>query len=380
MPYAAFFEADLGAMYYAQGAYAFGETHFKRAVDLATKSFGESHRWTTTISAMYAACMKAGGKVKEAKAIERAARGKANESQSPFAIWNKQITIADEAVKEKKFPEAEAALKQALQASQDVSTEPMLQAVALTRYGQLALLQNKPAMACDKWKAAQAIADATLGPEDKTVMQHVRQLAELQRSQSRYAEAEPLYLRIVANAKNEFGPESDEYAKSLSEIADVYTSWAQYPKAAVYYSKLLAFQEKKFGVDSEKLIPTLVSLGNVAQNETRYLAEVNEKAEVHLKRASDLATKHFGKNSNELTGVLDALSRYYQRHLDWDKAAKACTLIIAADEKNFGPNSAETIKALEHYAVVLRAAGQRDAAEPIEARIAKAKGTKSADD
>ena len=90
--------------------------------------------------------------------------------------------------------------------------------------------------------------------------------------------------------------------------------------------------------------------------------------------------KHFGKNSKELAAVLDPLSHYYQRRLEWDKAAKTCTLVITADEKNFGPNSAETVKALEHYAVVLRAAGLRDQAEPIEARIAKIKGTKSATD
>ena len=66
--------------------------------------------------------------------------------------------------------------------------------------------------------------------------------------------------------------------------------------------------------------------------------------------------------------------------IDWDKAEKTCTQVITANEKNFGPDSADTIKALEHYAVVLRAAGLRDQAELIEARIAKIRGTKSASD
>lgn len=371
---AAVIEADLGSMYYAQGSYNFGGTHFKRSLELAKKTFGESHKWTTTIGAMYAACLKAGGNSKEAKTIERWARAKVHESQSPFAIWNRQIGIADDAMAAKNYSEAETALKVALQAAHDLAAEPMLQAIALTRYGQLYVLQNKPAMAIEKWKTAQALADSALGPEDKSVLEHAKQLADLEISQNQYREAEPLCLRLVAHAKKEFGPDSDEYAKAVTDIAEMYSSWAQYTKAVSYYGKLLAWQEKKFGGDSEKLIPTLMALGTVAQNETRYLAEVNDKAEDHLKRASDLASKHFGKNSKEVANIWDALSRYYQRHFDWEKATKTCALVVAADEKNFGPDSAETVKALERYAVVLRAAGLRNEAEPVEARIAKIKG------
>jgi tetratricopeptide (TPR) repeat protein len=373
--YAAVAEANLASMYYAQGNYPFGEPHFKRALELATKSFGPTHKWTTTIGGMYAACLHAQGKAKEAKLVEKAARAKANENQSPFAVWNRQITLAEQAIAAKKFPDAEAALKAATQALTDPSMEPMLQVITLNRHGQMYLSQGKPTLAIEKWKAAQALADSVLGAEDAVVLDHAKQLADLEKSQNQYREAEPLYARLVAATKNHYGAESEEYAKALSDLADLCSAGAQYPKAVTYYGKLLAWQEKKFGVDSDKLIPTLVALGTAAQNNTQFFSEVNEKAEAHLKRAAIIATKHFGKNSKELTGVWDSLSRYYQRHLDWDKAAKTCTMIIAADEKTFGPDSAETIKALEHYAVVLRAAGLRDQAEPVEARIAKIKGT-----
>jgi hypothetical protein len=378
VPYAAVIETNLGAMYFAQGKYAFGEPHFKRALELAQKSFGPDHKWTTTIGAMYATCLSSGGKKAEAKAVERAARAKANEAQSPIAKWNRKMEIANEAIKNKNYAEAEAALKLALQAAQDASTEPMLQALTLDRYGQLFVAENKPALAIDKWKAAQAIADASLGLEDDAVMKHAKQLADLQKQQNQYREAEPLYVRLVAYAKKQNGAESDEYANSLSDIAELYSAWAQYPKAVTYYQKLLAFQEKKFGADSEKLIPTLVALGDVAQNNTKYFTEVNDKAEDHLKRAVEIATKHHGKNSKEVANVHDVLSRYYQRHFDWEKATKMCSLVVASDEKNFGPDSPETMKALEHYAVVLRAAGLRNEAENVEARIAKVKSSKAA--
>jgi hypothetical protein len=380
LPYAAVIEANLGAMYFAQANYAFGEVHFKKAADFADKAFGPTHLWTTTIGGMYATCLAAEGKKKEAKAVERAAVAKANENNSPFAVWNKRLEAAEEAMRDKNYSDAEVSLKVALQTSEQIPSEPMLKALALNKYGELLLAQNKPALAAEKLKAAQQIADDTLGVEDKSVLEHAKKLAELEKSQNQYHESEPLYQRLVVYAKKTYGPDSDEYAAALKDLADVYTAWAQYPNAATYYGKLLGVQERKFGVDSEKLIPTLIALGNASQNNTTYFTEVNAKAETQLKRAADLATKHYGKTSKELTEVWDALSRYYQRHFEWDKATKACTQVIAADEKNYGPEAPETVKALEHYAVVLRAAGLRNEAEPVEARIAKLKGPKEKPD
>lgn len=375
LPYAAVIETNLGAMYFAQGNYAFGEAHFKKASEIAAKAFGPTHLWSTTIGGMYAACMRAGGKVKEAKVIERAAVAKANENNSPFAVWNRRYDAAEDAMTSKQYDSAEGALKGALQIAQRIDSEPMLQALTLNKYGDLLLAQDKPALAADKYKAAQVIADSVLGPEDKSVLVHAKQLAELEKAQNQYHESEPLYQRLVVYAKKTNGPDSDEYAAALKDLADVYSAWAQYPNAATYYAKLLALQERRYGPDSEKLIPTLVLLGGASQNNTTYFTEVNAKAETQLKRAADLAAKHYGKTSKEVTEVWDALSRYYQRHFDWEKATKACTQVISASEKNYGPEAPETVKALEHYAVVLRAAGLRNEAEPVEARIAKLKGT-----
>lgn len=377
VPYAAVAETNLGAMYYAEGNYGAGETHLKRALELANQSLGANHKWSTTIGGMYASCMRANGKNKEAKAIEQAAVQKANEIQSPMGVWHRQMRVADEAIAAKKYTEAETALKAATLASQELTAEPMVQALTMSKYGELFLLQNKPEAAIEKWKASQAIADSILGADDKSVLEHARLLADLEKKHSRYADAEPLYVRLTANVKKQFGPDSEEYAKNLTDMAEFYTNWAQYPKAVSNYSKLLTWQEKKYGPDSEKLIPVLVALGNTSQNNTTHFTEVNQKAEDYLNRAMAIATKKCGKNSKEVADVLDALSHYYQRHFDWEKAKKACSQVVAVDEKTFGPDSAETVKALQRYAIVLRAAGLREEAEPIEARIAKIKGVKS---
>lgn len=374
-PYVAVVEADLGAMYFAQGNYAFAEPHFKRSLEVATEYIGPAHKWTTTIGGMYATCVRAQGRKAEAKAIERAAIAKANEVTSPISIWNKQITLADAAIAEKRYGDAEQALKQAWQAAQDLPSEPMLQALILTRQGDSLLAQDKKVDAIEKLKAAQKIADSAMGLEDKAVLARAKQLALLERGNGQFVDAEPLFIRLVADAKKRFGPESDQYATALQDLAELYKDAAQGTKAVTAYGALLEWQEAKLGKESEKLIPTLVALGSVSQNTTRYLAEVSNTAELHYKRAAELATKHFGKNSKETADVLDALSRYYQRHFDWEKAVKTCTVVVATNEKTFGPNSDQTMKALEHYAIVLRAAGLRNQAEPVEARINKMKGT-----
>jgi tetratricopeptide (TPR) repeat protein len=376
-PFVAVIEANLGSMYFAGGNLEAAEPHFKHAAQVAAECFGASHQWATTISAMYAACLRALGKSAEAKAVQQAALAKANENESAIAVWNVEIGKADAALSQEKYSDAEAALKQALQASQQLAAEPMLRALALARYGKLLLLQNKPPLAIEQLKAAQAIADSVLGLEDPSVLARAKQLAELEKSQDQFPDAEPLYSRLAAHAKKQYGESSQEYASALADLGGLYNSWAQYPKAAATYSKLLAWQEKQFGAASEKLIPTLVALATATGNNTKYLAEVNEQAEGYLKRAADIAAQHFGKGSKEQAAILDDFSYYYQKRLSWDKAIQMCAKVVAADEKNFGPSSSETAKALEHYAVVLRAAGLRDQAEPVEARIEKIKGTGS---
>ncbi len=379
LPYVAVIETDLAAMYFAEGKFAISEPHFKRAVLVATKSLGSNHKWTTTIGAMYAASLKQLGKTKEAKAIERAAVAKANETQSPIFIWNRQIGLADEAVANKQFPDAEAALKLALGASQKLTEEPMLEVVTLTRYGRLFLLQEQPELAIEKLKTAQALADVVLGLEDKSVLEHAKQLADLERTKGQYPDAELLYLRLVTHAKTQFGPESEEYATALASLASLYNSWGQYPKATTYYSKVLALLEKQFGSESDKLIPTLVELGQIEPNGRPYL-QADQTPEEYLKRAAKIGTEKFGKGSKAVVAVLEVLSNYYQRHHEWDKAAKTYTQIIAADEKIFGPESSQTMKALEQYAGVLQMMGLKNAADSIEERISKIKSLKSATD
>ncbi len=375
-PYVVVIETNLGSMYFAEGNYPAAEPHFKRAQQVATEALGAAHKWTITIGGMYAASLNAQGKTKEAKRAEQAAIAKSNEALSPVGAWNKQIAMADAAMAEKRYVDAESALKLALQAAQEIAAEPMLQALTLTRYAEVLLAQDKPMIAVEKLKTAQTIADSVLGSEDKAVLARAKQLADLERAHEQYADAEHLYLRVLKNVGKEFGTDSDQYAAALADLAGVYNGWAHYPQAVPYYTELLSLQEKKFGMDSDKLIPTLSALANAAQNNTQYFSKVNEKAEEHYNRAADIATKKFGKSSKGLAVILDSMSHYYQRRLDWDKATKTCAQVVSANEKNFGMDSPETVKALEHYAVVLRAAGMRDKAEPIESRIAKIKSTR----
>ena len=375
LPYLVVIETNLASMYFAEAKYDISEAHFKRAVLAATRSLGANHQWTTTIEAMYAASLRQLGKTKEAKAIERAAVAKANEIQSPIFIWYKQIGLADEAVAGKQFRDAEAALKRALEASQKLPEEPMLQVLTLSRYGQMFLLQELPELAIAKLKQAQALADTALGLEDKAVLEHAKQLADLESKKGQYLDAEPLYVRLVANARKQFGPESEQYTEALICLARLYNSCGYYQKATNNYSKALPLLEKQYGPDSEKLVPILVELGKELHGRP-YISGTEQKPETYLLRASSIATKKFGKDSKELVEVLDVLSKYYERHLEWSKAAKTFDQIIAADEKIYGPENSVTVKALERYAGVLEMFGRKNAAAAIEARISKIKGQK----
>jgi len=75
--------------------------------------------------------------------------------------------------------------------------------------------------------ALQALAgdpEKALGPEHPDVAQSLNNLAELYRSQGRYAQAEPLYKRSLAMLEKVLGPDHPDVANSLNNLALLYDS------------------------------------------------------------------------------------------------------------------------------------------------------------
>ena len=69
-------------------------------------------------------------------------------------------------------------------------------------------------------------------------------LAELYRTQGKYAEAEPLYHRSLAILEKALGPEHPDVATSLNSLAALYDTQGKYAEAEPLYQRALAIRAK----------------------------------------------------------------------------------------------------------------------------------------
>ncbi len=78
-------------------------------------------------------------------------------------------------------------------------------------------------------------------------------MAELYRRQGRYADAEPLYKRLLANYEKALGPDHPDIAASLNSLAALYGNLARHGDAELLYKQSLAIHEKALGPDHREV-------------------------------------------------------------------------------------------------------------------------------
>ena len=72
-------------------------------------------------------------------------------------------------------------------------------------------------------------------------------LAELYRTQGRYAEAEPLYRRSLTIREAKLGPDHPDVATSLNNLAGLYRAQGRYAEAEPLYRRSLTIREASSG-------------------------------------------------------------------------------------------------------------------------------------
>ncbi len=79
-------------------------------------------------------------------------------------------------------------------------------------------------------------------------------MAELYRSQGRYTEAEPLYIKALELLQRLLGDEHPSVATSYNNLAALYNSQGRYTEAEPLYIKALKIAERSLGVNHPNTI------------------------------------------------------------------------------------------------------------------------------
>jgi tetratricopeptide (TPR) repeat protein len=95
------------------------------------------------------------------------------------------------------------------------------------------------------------------GPEDPRLAATLNTLAVLYHSQRKYAQAEPLYQRVLKLLEQTIGPDHPTLATTLNNLAVVYEAQDKYDEAAPLYQRALALIERTLGPEHPNLAATL---------------------------------------------------------------------------------------------------------------------------
>ena len=98
--------------------------------------------------------------------------------------------------------------------------------------------------------------DRTGHSESPEAIATISSLGDIYRSQGKYAEAEPLLRRVLANKEKTLGPDHLDVATSANDLALLYNCEEKYADAAPLYKKAIQIREKNLGVGHPDVVRT----------------------------------------------------------------------------------------------------------------------------
>ena len=188
-------------------------------------------------------------------------------------------------------------------------------------------------------------------------------LAELYRAQGRYALAEPLFQKSLAIYGTALDKNHSVIAISLNNLAAVYYAQAKYAQAEPLYLRSLAIDEENLGKTHPDVATDLNNLAQLYQSLGKY-----PQAESLLLRGLAIYEQTFGKNSIESVVSLNNLASLYQSQAKYLQAAALYKRSLAIAEHALGKNHPDVAQNLSTLATLYKAQGQYEQAEPLYIR------------
>ena len=127
------------------------------------------------------------------------------------------------------------------------------------------------------------------GNEDHQFAFSLNQLATLYRSQGKYNEAEPLYLRSLSISEKQLGENHPDVATSLNNLAELYRNRGKYEEAEPLYLRSLSIREKQLGEDHPHVADSLNNLALLYDSQGKY-----NEAESLYQRALQICEQTLG--------------------------------------------------------------------------------------
>jgi tetratricopeptide (TPR) repeat protein len=188
-------------------------------------------------------------------------------------------------------------------------------------------------------------------------------LAVLRVRQTRLAEAESLYQRVLAIDALVREPNDARTLRDMRGLAAVYRAMDRKVEADSLWRLVLQRQEQSLGADHPDVGSTLNNLGTLAYFDGRY-----EEAARYYARSRPIIEKAFGRDHPQTSGVINNQGEVLWKLKRYAEAEPLLRQALAIKERVYTPQHASIGISLNGLAGVLRDSGRPSEAEPLYQR------------
>jgi len=178
-----------------------------------------------------------------------------------------------------------------------------------------------------------AITEKSLGPAHPDVASGLNNLAELDRQEKKYAEAESLYKRALEIREKALGPDHPDVAQSLENLAGVLILKSKEINVDSFYLRALAIRKKVFGPESHQAVASLNDLGVAYAEEGKF-----PEAEQTLGEAVALLLPKSKQDAATLEIVYTNMSNLFNMEGKHRKARKMAERAKACHDQEGSPS------------------------------------------
>lgn len=203
------------------------------------------------------------------------------------------------------------------------------------------------------FKRVLAINERLLGAKHPDLAMSLCNLAALYHHQGRYAEAEPLFKRSLAIRERAEVSEDVDMALILNNLAAFFDSQKLYDKAEPLYERSLAIRERLLGPDHPGVATSLNNLAALYHHQDRH-----EEAEPLFKRSLAIREQALGPDHPDVAGSLNSLAGVYNVQDRYEEAKPLLERSLAIREQALGPAHPNLARNLNNLAAFYERQGQ----------------------
>jgi tetratricopeptide (TPR) repeat protein len=205
------------------------------------------------------------------------------------------------------------------------------------------------------------IWEEQLGLEQSQVAYALNNLADIYQEQGRYAEAEPLYQRALRIWEEQLGPGHPQVAYALNGLADLYREQGKYADAELLYQRALHIWEQSLGMFRPEVGYALNNLADLYREQGKYT-----EAESLYQRALHIREQARGSQHPETAETMHDLARLREVQGNSEEARIWYARALAVREQALGTHHPKTRETRMRLIVLIHALGQHEEAAQLE--------------